>query len=249
MGFIHILHPFLATRVGSHFCCLELNAQPPGLGGWKEVGGGSNAASVPPQPLAGRSPSHCKSGAQLPSREWGEVTDSPGPSQPLAGAEEFLEEVEQSDRARDTACSPLLPSPFMSRGGTRSSVEHRDLCGLVRPRQMCPTPGCPAVSLVALPCPWLPCHLPGISKSVQISSWWDDVDGDASWFQGLTWGNTRRDWGMHGQVLTCCLHFPGRLVPDLPSAARCVGTEHLKTWLEQQVQRAGVKPISSLGSP
>lgn len=54
---------------------------------------------------------------------------------------------------------------------------------------------------------------------------------------------------MHGQVLTCCLHFPGRLVPDLPAAARCVGTEHLKTWLEQQVQRVGVKLISSLGSP
>lgn len=147
-------------------------------GGWKEVGRGSNAASVPPQPLAGT----CKSGAQLPSREWGEVTDSPGPSQPLAGAEEFLEEVEQSDRARDAACSPLLPSPFMSRGGTRSSVEHMDLCGLVRPRQMCPTPGCPAVSLVVLPCPWLPCRVPGCpATSLESANQFRSPPGGTTW--------------------------------------------------------------------
>lgn len=46
-------------------------------------------------------------------------------------------------------------------------MEHMDLHGLVstavRPRQMCPTPGCPALSLIVLPCPWLLCPVPGSS--------------------------------------------------------------------------------------
>lgn len=46
-------------------------------------------------------------------------------------------------------------------------MEHMDLHGLVstavRPRQMCPTPGCPALSLIVLPCPWLSCPVLGCS--------------------------------------------------------------------------------------
>lgn len=44
-----------------------------------------------------------------------------------------------------------------------------------------------------------------------------------------------------------CLNSPGSLVPALAAAARCTGTEHLKTWLEQQW--ALVEQVHSLGSP
>lgn len=65
-----------------------------------------------------------------------------------------------------------------------------------------------------------------------------------SWFQG----NTRRDWEcMDRFVYINCLNSPGSLVPALAAAARCTGTEHLKTWLEQQW--ALVEQVHSLGSP
>lgn len=46
-----------------------------------------------------------------------------------------------------------------------------------------------------------------VVSAAHVSSWWDDVDGDVSWFQGLTWGSVRERLGMCGEVLACCLNF------------------------------------------
>lgn len=107
------------------------------------------------------------------------MTQGPGPSQPLAGAEEFLKEVEQSERvpSPDLAVSRGLEELHGAHGsawaGEHSSEAKTDVSNTWL---SCPVLGCPALSLAALPCPWLFCPvlgcpaLPRISKSCQFRS-------------------------------------------------------------------------------